>query len=155
MSGERWTISNTHQLEMFIERTRELFKQNGRITYAKPEIGNGRSLTQNALFHLWMREYAGHLLGKTPHLVSKGELDGMKRHAKLMFYKDAGEEWMLHTITNPKTGETKRDARSTSDLNAGQMFTFMEWVQRMAAVDGLVLESKGDFLENKKKQTEV
>jgi len=152
MSGERWTIANEHQLEAFIKNVRELYAKHRKLTYDKPECGFGRTLSQNSLFHMWIREYAGHLLNKRSHLVSEGELEGLKRHAKLMYYKETGEHRMLHRIVNPKTGESKTDVRSTSTFGKGEMFKLMEWLQKMAAIDGLILESRGEYESLQKQQ---
>lgn len=144
--GRHWVIRNEHQLENFFSNVVDLYKEHKRLVFEFPEVGgNGRSLDQNALFHIWIREYAGHLLKKSPKLVSSGEIDGMKRHAKITFYNETRNEWMLHTIVNPKTKVSKKDVRSTTNLSKAQMFEFMEWLQAMAAGDGLILESKGEF----------
>ena len=150
--SERWTIANEFQLEAFIKNVRDLYSKHKKLTYDKPELGFNRSLSQNALFHMWIRDYAGHLLNKRSHLVSEGELEGLKRHAKLMYYRECCENWILHKIINPKTGESKIDVKSTSQFNKGEMFKFMEYIQKMAAIDGLILESRGEYEALQKEQ---
>jgi len=146
MSGRKWLIRNELQLEHFIGDVTDLFKKHKRLLFEFPEVGGeDRSMDQNALFHVWIKQYAAHLLKKSPQLVATGEMEGMKRHAKIMFYKDTRNEWMLNKIVNPKTGESKNDVRSTKGLSKAQMFEFMEWLQAMAATDGLILESKGEY----------
>lgn len=144
--GERWTISNEHQLELFIKRTRELFAENKIITYGKPELGRGRSLSQNALFQVWSRELAAKVFDAKVNLVDEGQHEGMKRWLKMQFYKETGSEWMIGTRVNPDTGERKKDFRSTKKYAKGNMFYFMEWIQSYAATKGVVLESKGEYL---------
>ena len=143
--GERWTIANKDQLEAFITRTRELFQEHKIITYAKPELGRGRSLSQNALFQVWAREIAAVVFKVAPNFVDEGQHEGMKRWLKKEFYTDTGSDWMIGTMINPRTGEVKKDFRSTKKFTKGNMFFFMEWVQSYAAAKGIVLESKGEY----------
>lgn len=152
MSGEKWTIANEHQLEAFIKNVRELYKKNKRLVYPKPEIGFGRSLSQNALFHVWVKEYAAFLTNTNPNLVPTALVEGTKRGLKHAFYAETGQEWMKVEMVNALTGQKKNDFASTSNLAKGNMFMFMEFVQKKAAEDGLMLESKGDYEKFQKEQ---
>ena len=112
----------------------------------------GRSLDQNALFHVWLTLYAGHILKKDRKLVSKAELEGMKRIVKKKFYQQFGYPWMLIKPINPFTlEEGKTDYASSSDYKTGEMFQLLTWLQMQAANDGLVLESTGEFSKLQKK----
>lgn len=154
MSGQKWLIRNDFQLEQFVSNVRDLFAQHKRLVFSPPEMGAGRSLDQNALFHVWMREYAGHLTKTAPNLVPTGVIEGMKRHCKVMFYNETRANWIMTNIVNPKTGQSKKDVVSTKHLSKSHMFEFMEWIQASAANDGLILESKGEYQELLEKHLE-
>lgn len=154
MSGQKWAITNEFQLVQFIDNVQKLLHEHKRVVFSSPELGQGRSLDQNALFHVWMRQYAGYLTKTDAQLVPTGVVDGMKRHCKIMFWKEFKHDWMMHTITNPKTGESKKDVVSTKVLSKARMFEFMEWIQATAANDGLILEAKGEYQDMLNKHLE-
>lgn len=115
--------------------------------------GEDRSLTQNALFHVWLTEYAAHLLKKDKKQVTSGELAGMKRAAKQQYFKETRDSWMVETVTNPLTLETKTDFTSSADWSHDEMFLFLTWLQGFAATEnGLALESKGRFKVEQEKR---
>jgi hypothetical protein len=149
--GEHWIINSEHALKMFLVQLPDMWKKHKHITI-KWRCGSSRSLSQNALLHVWLTEYAAKLLNKTKKQVTKGELEGMKRCAKGEFYKETANSWMILTITNPKTGESKKEFTSSKDWGTGGMFDFLTWLQAKAAQDGLILEAKGEFAELVKTQ---
>lgn len=149
--SECWTINSDHTEAAFIARVRELRKEHGYITYSAPRIGKDRSMDQNALFHVWCTEYAAHLLNKTKKDISKGELVGMKRLIKKRFNAANSNNFMVHTVVDPFTGQSKRDYTSSSDWRVGEAFIVMEWLQLYAANDGLILESLGQYDKLKRK----
>lgn len=115
-------------------------------------IGEDRSLDQNALFHVWLSIYAGHILKKDRKQVSKAEREGMKRIAKKKFYAQFGYPWMLIKPINPFTLEEGRPQySSSSDYKTGEMFQMLTWLQMQAANDGCVLESLGEFQKLQRK----
>lgn len=143
--GQAWKIASLKQLEAFNEHNKKLLEKHKIITYDEPVYGAVRSLDQNALFHMWMRQVTAQMLGKKVSDIDEGELEGTKRRFKLWFYKEAGQHWIVHTVLDSFTGESKKDVRSTSRFTKGQMFMFMEFVQDKAAEYSIMLESKGEY----------
>lgn len=143
--GESWTVNSEHSLAAFVRYVKQSYDQHKHITFKSPKIGPDRSLDQNALLHVWCTEYVAHLLRKDKREVTPGELAGMKRHAKGCFYRELHYPWMVHIVKNPVTGEEKRDYTSSKQWAKGQMYEFLTWLQMVAASDGLILESKGEY----------
>jgi len=143
--GERWIVNSDHTEAAFIANLRKLRAEHGYITFGAPRIGKDRSLDQNALFHLWATEYAAHLLDKDKKSVTRGELAGMKRIIKQRFNASTPNNFMVHDVVDPFTGNTKRDYTSSADWKVGEAFMVMEWLQLYAANDGLILEAIGQF----------
>jgi hypothetical protein len=109
-------------------------------------IGPDRSLDQNALLHVWLTLYAAHLAGIARKAVTKGMVEFLKRRAKKEFYAETRFVWMLDKLVNPESGEEGTEYfRSSADYKRGEMFLFLTWLQSVAAHDGLVLESKGEY----------
>ena len=128
-----------------------MYAEHPYLTFAPPRVGIDRSLDQNALFHLWCTECAAHYLNKGKKQITEGELEGMKRQVKrecLVDNPDYG--FMRLVLVNPKTGITKVDYTSSSSWKVGEMFSVLSWLQMKVAFDGIVLESKGEFLKNQK-----
>ena len=104
-----------------------------------------RSLSQNALLHVWLRQYAGHLLKKDSKKVSEKEIEHMKLTAKRRCYAQNRYEWLIKHNLDLITGESSKGLTSSKKWARGEMFQFMEWLQMFGADDGLILESKGEF----------
>ena len=149
--SEAWIINSDHSEAAFFASVKALRAEHGYITFGAPRIGKDRSLDQNALFHVWCTEYAAHLLKKDKREITKGELAGMKRIVKKKFNADVPNKFMVDTITDPFTKETKRDYTSSKDWKVGEAFMVMEWLQLHAANDGLILESLGQYDKLKRK----
>ena len=143
--SEHWIVNSDHTEAAFIANLRKLRAEHGYITFSAPRIGKDRSISQNGLFHLWATEYAAHLLNKDKKSVTKGELAGMKRIIKQRFNASTPNNFMVHDVTDPFTGNTKRDYTSSADWKVGEAFMVMEWLQLYAANDGLILEAIGQF----------
>lgn len=147
-----FVVNSEPSLRVFLGLVESAWRTHKWLTFSKPRIGEQRSLDQNALFHIWAREYAAHLLKKNPHHIKEGELDGMKRVLKSHCYRDNAWDFLIYEKINPFTGESKKDYRSTKHYKTGEMYLFLTWMQMKAATDGLVLESKGEFKHNQQKQ---
>ena len=150
--SEDSVINSGASLMVFIKRAEKLYEEHKYITYPPPRIGESRSISQNSLLHVWCSEYAAHLLDKTKKAVTPGELAGLKRAAKAGFLREhpACKNWMVHTITNPFTKATRREYTSSASYKKGEMFMFLTYLQMVAAGDGLILESKGEFAKNQR-----
>lgn len=143
--AEHWIVNSEHSEIAFIAKLRELRAEHGYITFGAPRIGKDRSLSANSLFHVWATEYAAHLLKKDKKSVTKGELAGMKRIIKQRFNAANPNNFMVHEVVDPFTGNSKRDYTSSADYKVGELFMVMEWLQLHAANDGLILESIGQY----------
>lgn len=148
--GESFTVNSDEKYTAFCVHVKRLYEEKKYLTFSPPRIGPDRSIDQNSLFHVWLTEYAAHLLRKDKRDVTKGELAGMKRTAKREFYLETRAPHMVHDVVCPKTGERKRDFTSSGDWARRDMFEFLTWMQAMAAHDGFVLESKGEHAKLKR-----
>jgi len=110
-----------------------------------------RGLSQNALFHIWLRE-AAKFTFKTK--VSEIELESMKRYCKMRCYSDTKQNFLVQTLINPETKERKIDLTSSSGWTKGEMTFFLDWMQSFFAEEGLLLEAQGDYLEYSGSQNE-
>ncbi|RJG10939.1 hypothetical protein D3879_14770 [Pseudomonas cavernicola] len=106
--------------------------------------GAGRSLPQNALFHKWCECAAQFFvsMGKTTFATGKPmDAENMKRNLKQTFL---GEE-LIRDI-NLKTGQvTERyELKHTSQLDKGEMHSFMTCVDAWASEHGIYLPHPED-----------
>ena len=150
--AQQWTTNSDLTLEACISNARKLYAEHKYLTWTMPRIGADRSMGQNSLLHVWLTEYAAHILRKDKRDVTKGELEGMKRATKGRYYTYSSDAFMIHTITDPVSGRSKRDYTSSKDWKRGEMFAVLEWLQLEAANDGLILEAKGEFNKLKRDQ---
>ena len=152
MSGEPFVINSDSSEIAFTSYVKRMREEHKYITFAAPKIGPDRSIDQNSLFHVWLTEYAAHLLQKRK--ITPGELAGMKRIVKAKYYQYSGLEHMVHIIVDPFSKQEKRDYTSSKKWKRGEMFNVLEWLQMMAANDELVLESKGEHSKLKREQNQ-
>ena len=104
-----------------------------------------RTLSQNALLHVWLRSYASHLLRKKLDLVSEREVGYMKMTAKRRCYADTSWGWLIEHRQDLITKESSKGLTSSKKWSKGELFNFMEWLQAYAANDDLILESSGEY----------
>ncbi len=150
--GQLFTCNSEKTLKNFQAHVEELWEKNKYVTF-EWRIGPDRSMNQNALFHLWAREYAASLLGAGQKDVSEEILEGMKRTLKRECYRDTAWPFLTIKLRNLFSGEEKTDFRSSSNFKRGEMFQFMEWIQGYAAQHhNLILEAKGEFAKLKREQ---
>ena len=147
MSGESWAIHNDQSEKAFIKHVSDLRKKNGCVTYPAPRLGSTRSNPHNNLFHLWCRRYAKHLFNKSE--ISSDELGGMKLIIKKAFWLNYPWcRWMIKgNPINPITKESTIDYESSGKYKSTEMYMMLEFIQNYAAIDGLILESEGEFLK--------
>ena len=149
--AEHWTVNSEHSEAAYIAHIKALRLEHGYLTFSPPRVGKDRSLTANALFHVWCGDYAAHLLKKHKSKVTKGEMEGMKRIIKKRYNVSHSNNFMVHDVVNPFGGESRKDYTSSADWKSGEMFVVMEWLQMYAANDGLILESIGQYDKLKRK----
>lgn len=152
MQGEHWIVDSETSLTAFIAHAKRLFTEHRYLTWGAPRIGPDRSIDQNSLFHVFLTEYAAHLLKKDKRLVTEGEREGMKRTVKREYWKLYHFPFMVHDVICPKTGATKKDFTSSKTWKRGEMFHVLNYMQDVAATDGLILESKGEHAKLKRQE---
>lgn len=154
---EAFTINSPTSRLAFNVYVDKQYSEHGYITFDAPRIGADRSLNQNALFHVWASEYVAYRLNKNKKAVLKGELAGMKRIIKQRFNVTNPDfsSWMVLDVVNPFNGQIKKDYTSSSDWKKGEMYLVLTWFQMVAAEDGLILESRGEFAKLQRKETET
>jgi len=103
---------------------------------------NPRSLNQNALFHVWVRQMVNHFKPKMPELTE----DEMKNVCKLRFLGTEDVKVGKKVLT----GQLKE----TSKLKKGEMYFFMEEVYQWCLGLGLQLDTPADseFMKIRKSQ---
>ena len=103
---------------------------------------NPRSLNQNALFHVWVRQMVKHFKPKMPELTE----DEMKNVCKLRFLGTEDVKVGKKVLT----GQLKE----TSKLKKGEMYFFMEEVYQWCLGLGLQLDTPADseFMKIRKSQ---
>jgi hypothetical protein len=152
VDDKTFLVNSVFGLTAFAKFAQSLFDQHKYVTFTW-RIGADRSLDQNALLHVWLTEYCAFLLRKDKREVSEGELEGIKKKAKRMYYAQTGAQWMVISPIDPHTGEVgKPILRSSKKYGRGEMFLFLNWLQMTAANDGLVLESRGEYAKLQRQQ---
>lgn len=149
--SEAWLVNSDTSEIAFFAHVRALRAEHGYLTFPAARIGKDASLDQKALFNIWIREYAAHLLNKGPKQVTPGEHEGMKRVVKKGFNVSNPNTFMVHDVVNPITKESRKDYTSTADWKVGEAYMVLEWLQLHAANDGLILESLGQYDKLKRK----
>lgn len=149
---EYFQTNSEPSFNAFMKFARELYDEHKFITWSW-RIGADRSLTQNALFHVWLTELAAHLIKCHKDEITKGMVDGTKKTVKGLFYRENPFDWMVHKVYCPITKREKTDYTSSADWKQGEMFLVLTFMQNYAAMKhGLVLESKGEFNKLQREQ---
>lgn len=120
----------------------EALKEHGTITIEWKRKGKERSLNQNALFHQWCGEIAGQMYAKT------GDDTYTKQTVKLFLKKTfLGEE-------DVRVGKTviEKQIRSSSKLDTGEMFFFMNQIEAFAFEHNMTLSHPADNEYDKLKE---
>lgn len=145
--SESWTVNSEHSRKAYHKHVDDIYEEHKYATFPAPRIGADRSLDQNALFHVWCTEYISFRLSIHKKEVSKGLLAGMKLIVKKRFTAAHPDSigWMVFDIVNPFNQKSKKDYTSSKDWKRGEMFMVLTWLQNVAAEDGLILESRGEF----------
>lgn len=145
--AESWVINSEASKTAFKKNLDDLFEKHHFITYGPPRIGADRSMDQNALLQVWVREYIAHRLQKHVSHVTEGELEGTKLIIKKQFTAAHPDcyYFMVFELVNIYNGTTKKEYTSSSSWKRGEMFMVLTWFQMIAAQDGLILEAKGQY----------
>jgi hypothetical protein len=151
--AEGFTVNSKHTLSHAIKWLTDNFEAHKYSTYSVRH-GADRSIDQNALFHVWALEYGCYLAKLHPKgleaLTREAIIEQTKRAAKRRFYSEFKYQWMVIVLTDPFTGDTKKDFRSSKGYKTAEMFEFLTWLQATAINDGCLLESKGEFAKKQR-----
>jgi len=149
MNGSAWIVNNEHSYQEFISFVDEQYKKDKYLIFSY-KSGRQRSLSQNNLFHMWVRQWAAHDHKCKPKEVTDRQFKDWKLTLKALYYVESSDDEMIYIPINMATGEpAKPQMQSTKDLSTGSMFNFMEFVQNYAAERGCVLEASGEYWDLK------
>lgn len=149
MQGEFWIVNSDHTLTAFVAHVKKQFADHKYVTY-RWRIGADRSLDQNALFHVWLTEFAAHLAKCITKDVTPPMLEQIKKDVKGWCYRESAWDFMVYEEASLLTGETKKGFTSSSSWGRGEMYNVLCWLQAFAAQYGCVLEAKGEFAKLKR-----
>jgi len=147
---ETHAVYNEDDLRTVFRSAARVLQKEGQVSIAFSSEGMDckvfslRGLSQNALFHIWLREAAKFTFKSK---VSDIELESMKRYCKMRCYSDTKQSFLVQSLINPETKQRKTDLTSSGNWTKGDMTFFLDWMQSFFAEEGLLLEAQGDYLE--------
>ena len=109
-----------------------------------------RTIDQNSLLHQWLSDW---LLQKSGCKPSKKHVEQLKRSLKEELYRQ-GLHYTLEEYKCPIFGHTKKRWLSTKEYSIGEIGEFMDFVQCLAADQGVTLVAEGKYKTNKEKSIE-
>ena len=147
VQGMFWKIDRREQINERVDHLKAYLRDDwdwSKPVSIKPEpYQNPRSLDQNALFHVWIRQMVKHFKPARPELTE----EEMKDICKFRFL---GTE-------SKKAGKIilENQLKQTSKLRKGEMYHFMEQVYQWCLELGLQLDTPADseFMQIRKSQT--
>ena len=153
MGGQAHTVNSEHSFLAFVTQAREIWKKHKYVTWAYPKIGAARSISSNALSHVWY-SFADKMLSD--------QVGDNRRYCKLHFGVPImrGECEKFRTAYDkaikPFDYEVKlqlMDFWPVSKLmSSDQMNRYLTAIQVFYASErGLVLDSLGEFKANQNK----
>ena len=109
-----------------------------------------RTLSQNALFHMWCNELSSYLLKHGRKWAAPEFVKDMLKHS-FLGYKDT---MRLDVSTNHPS--KVRELIHTSNLTSGDMFHFMEQCEAYSVGIGclLTIPERSDYMQNKRAQNQ-
>lgn len=149
--GKQWIVNSERTRDLFIDEVIRRFDED-KYTIYEYKDGTNRTLSQNALFHIWLTEYAAHICKIDKKDVCKDILNAIKKKVKQTFYQETGQAFIVKQNVYPWAPE-KLVLTSSAKWASGEMHMVMDWLQAKAAEKGLILESKGEYQQLKEKQT--
>lgn len=135
MEGEGWTIDSRERLLGFLRHVQQLFDEHKFITVGRVRASSRRSRGQEALWGIWCREIADF----------QGLSDEAVRLA--MYHMFLGYEDLRVSDKLTVKGQLRR-----FPTDAGEAYDFMSRVQSWWFQHGLVLQSKGEFANNQRRE---
>ena len=148
-SANTFTVMSERTCEQLQKMIRDNFEKNKYTVYSWHN-GETPHLGQKQLLHVWLRLWIAHHNRIAEDEVSKEHMEAWKLAVKMRYYAATGAAFMVKRYRDPKAPDGLRlEYTSVKDWTPGQCFQVMEWMQLKAAEQGLILESKGEFLTNK------
>lgn len=145
-------VNSERSRDEFIDKVYRDFEEHKHTIY-EWRIGAEDTTTQKALFHIWLKEYAAFILKIPKTDVTKEIIEGTKKKAKGMFYQETANSFMVYEPIDPwHPDKRKKSYTSCNDWSPGEFYLVLNWLQIKAGQDGLVLESKGQYAKNKKRE---
>lgn len=144
--GDVVTIHSRKDIE---QRTKHILKRINDWDYETPiaitlkPYTNPRTISQNALFHMWCREMSDYFIKKVPTSTP----DNMKLMMKMKFLG----------LENIKIGNTTihNQVKHSSSLDKGEMVHFLDQVYHWARDNGVLLTVPSDSEYQKLKNQQV
>lgn len=147
MAQDKFVIHNRDSFNVFFNVLQDFVKSDEPFVCSIKTHKN-QSISQRALLHIWIREYAKFITPNWNQFESN-EQTKLERATKLSIkrraYGDNHWPWLLDVVTDVFTGKESTQATSSESWSQGECYQFMEWLQIMAGIDGLILEAKGEF----------
>jgi len=150
-------IINSDKSELeFFDEVKEIRAEKGWLCFKYPTFGIARTVSQNALFHVWLTIAAAFYFKVLREDVTERQIEDMKLWVKkdCLLDNPSYKEFLVTDYIDPKTGEVLRVRSSSKFWGRDGMFHVLTWFQMVAASDGLILESKGDFEKRQLSQVE-
>jgi len=135
---------NDGTVQDFLRQFEEILKDKKPVKISMKKH-NQSSLSQKALAHIWIRDYAAFYHNKSTKELTRTEEDNMKATLKQRAYKDYGWDFLLKKVTNVETGRSGYILQSISEYGKGECYMFMEFIQDYCGLQGLILETSGEF----------
>lgn len=141
--GEFWLVRDSRDIDSGLESLRNYLIANGVDHPIRIELKphkNVRSLSQNALFHAWVRELVDYFCGNDYPIT----FNEMKKILKNRFL--GTEDVVIHNTV------IKDQLRETSSLDVGEFQRFLEEVQAWSFEVGVSLTNPQDseFAKNRR-----
>ena len=126
------------------------FDFEGSVEVVIRPIAAKRTLSQNALFHMWCNEMSSYLLKHGRRWATPEFVKDMLKHSFIGY-----RETVRLDVSTNKT-EKKHELVHTSDLSTGDMFHFMEQCEAYSVGIGclLTIPEKSEYMVNKRAQNE-
>lgn len=153
MSGESWTINSDHTEAAFIRHVKTLREQHKYITFSAPRVGADRSLSVNALSHVWY-SFCDKMLSEPVGTAR----NFCKLHFGVPLLRGEDEKFraaydqVIKPLGYPQKLSIMTYWPVTSLMSREQMTRYLDAVQmHYAESHGLVLESRGEYAALKRK----
>lgn len=144
MQGQFWLVKDRRDLDKVIDSFRSYIVNQWDftkpLTWQPKEYKNARSISQNALFHIWVREITDYFISRGGNVEWTTE-DNVKLYIKQQFLG-------FEDITFNKT-VIPQQLKRTSKLDRGEMYHFMDQIYHWSIELGakLTLPQESEFMK--------